>query len=55
MSAAVHTFRVSFPMGGYRSFTSFDTWNAYLLAIEAQGHRWTLLNDCTARVELVAA
>lgn len=52
MSAAVHAFRVSFSQGGYRSFKDYNVWNAYLLALEDMGHRWTLLNDTTARVEL---
>jgi len=55
MSAAVHAFRVSFPKGGYRSFSSFETWNSYLLEVERLGHRWTLsLDGVTAFVELSA-
>jgi hypothetical protein len=55
MSASVHAFRVSYQHGGYRSFSHFDTWNAYLLALESLGHRWLLSADgTTAFVELAA-
>jgi len=54
MSASVHGFRVSYPQGGYRTFKTFEVWNAYLLALEDMGHKWQLMNDCTARVMVSA-
>jgi len=54
MSAKVHAFLVSYPHGGYRSFSTFETWNADLLAVEALGHRWILLGDFTAQIQVRA-
>jgi len=54
VSAPVNIYKVSYPQGGYRTFKSFDVWNAYLLALEDMGHRWELMNDLTARVMVSA-
>lgn len=47
-------FKVLFASGGYRTFKHFEVFNAYLLALEDQGHRWTFVDENTARLELVA-